>query len=155
MKIKAAVTRAPHAPQSLEIIDLAEPRDNEILVRVVATGVCHTDVAMRDQTFPVPQPIVLGHEGAGVVERVGQSISKVKAGDHVVMTYNSCGTCESCYEHEPTYCHDFFGRSPGHSIFRIDNVVPSASREVGVGHESTPPGNWLVLAGSLRQVNSL
>ena len=51
MEIKAAVTRAPHAPQSLENIDLAEPRDNEILVRVVATGVCHTDVAMRDQTF--------------------------------------------------------------------------------------------------------
>jgi aryl-alcohol dehydrogenase len=122
VQIKAAVTRAPHAPQSLEIIDLAEPRDNEILVRVVATGVCHTDVAMRDQTFPVPQPIVLGHEGAGVVERVGQSISKVKAGDHVVMTYNSCGTCESCDEHEPTYCHDFFGRNFAGS--RADGTSP-------------------------------
>ena len=63
MKITAAVTRSP---QSLETIDLAEPRVNEILVRVVATGVCHTDVGMRDQTFPVPQPIVLGHEGAPV-----------------------------------------------------------------------------------------
>ena len=111
MQIRAAVTRAPHAPQSLETIDLAEPRDNEILVRVVATGICHTDIAMRDQTFPVPQPIVLGHEGAGVVERVGSGVSKVKPGDHVVMTYNSCGVCESCYEDEPTYCHDFFGRN--------------------------------------------
>ena len=53
MEIKAAVTRAPYAPQSLEIIDLAEPRDNESS-SVVATGVCHTDIAMRDQTFPVP-----------------------------------------------------------------------------------------------------
>jgi aryl-alcohol dehydrogenase len=111
VEIRAAVTRAPHAPQSLETIELAQPRDNEILVRVVATGICHTDIAMRDQTFPVPQPIVLGHEGAGVVERVGQNISKVKAGDHVVMTFNSCGVCESCYEHEPNYCHDFFGRN--------------------------------------------
>jgi aryl-alcohol dehydrogenase len=122
VKIKAAVTRAPHAPQSLEIIDLAEPRDNEILDKVVATGVCHTDVAMRDQTFPVPQPIVLGHEGAGVVEQVGRSVSKVKAGDHVVMTFNSCGVCESCYEHEPTYCHDFFGRNFAGS--RSDGTSP-------------------------------
>ena len=61
MRIQAAVTRAPAAPMSLEMVDLAEPRDDEILVRLVATGVCHTDLAMRDQVFPVPQPIVLGH----------------------------------------------------------------------------------------------
>jgi aryl-alcohol dehydrogenase len=111
VQILAAVTRAPRAPQSLEILELAEPRDNEILVRVIATGVCHTDIAMRDQAFPVPQPIVLGHEGAGVVEKVGCGVAKVRVGDHVVMTYNSCGLCESCYEREPTYCHDFFGRN--------------------------------------------
>ena len=127
MEIRAAVTRAPHAAQSLESIDLAEPRNNEILVRVVATGVCHTDIAMRDQTFPVPQPIVLGHEGAGIVERVGENISKVKAGDHVVMTFNSCGVCESCYEHEPTYCHDFFGRNFAGS--RPDGTSPLSKGE--------------------------
>jgi aryl-alcohol dehydrogenase len=109
MKIQAAVTRARSAPMSLEMLDLAEPRDDEILVRLVATGVCHTDMAMRDQAFPVPQPIVLGHEGAGVVVKTGRFVSDVAPGDHVVMSYNSCGHCPSCREDEAGYCHDFFG----------------------------------------------
>lgn len=111
MQIKAAVTRAVRAPQSLETLELGEPRDHEILVRVLATGVCHTDIAMRDQAFPVPQPIVLGHEGAGTVVKIGRAVTKVAVGDPVVMTYNACGVCESCLEHEATYCHDFFGRN--------------------------------------------
>jgi aryl-alcohol dehydrogenase len=122
MKIRAAVVRAKHAPMSLETLDLEEPRDDEILVRLVATGVCHTDIAMRDQTFPVPQPVVLGHEGAGVVERVGHAVTKVAAGDHVVMTYNSCGKCPSCEHHAPTYCHEFFGYNFGAS--RPDGSSP-------------------------------
>lgn len=109
MKIQAAVVRAPHAPMSLETLDMEDVRDDEILVRLVATGVCHTDIAMRDQAYPVPQPIVLGHEGAGVVERVGSAVTKVRPGDPVVMSFNSCGRCDSCLEHEPSYCHDFFG----------------------------------------------
>ncbi len=113
MKVHAAVTRAVRSPFSLERLELEEPRASEILVRVVATGVCHTDIAMRDQTFPVPQPIVLGHEGAGVVERVGSGVTKVAPGDHVVMTYNSCGFCPSCAAHAPTYCYDFFGHNFG------------------------------------------
>lgn len=111
MKITAAVTRAKHAPLSLENLELDGPRDGEILVRVVATGICHTDIAMRDQTYPVPQPIVLGHEGAGIVEKVGNGVTKVAVGDHVVMSFNSCGHCECCNEHEPNYCTDFFGRN--------------------------------------------
>lgn len=111
MKIQAAVTRAPHAPMSLEEVELEPPRDGEILVRLVATGICHTDMVMRDQAFPVPQPIVLGHEGAGVVERIGGAVSKVAIGDHVLMTFNSCGHCPSCQAHAPSYCHDFFGRN--------------------------------------------
>jgi aryl-alcohol dehydrogenase len=111
MQIKAAVTRAPHSQQSIETLNLSEPRELEILVRVVATGVCHTDIGMRDQVFPVPQPIVLGHEGAGVVEKIGRAVSNVQIGDHVVMTYNSCGACESCFENQATYCHDFFARN--------------------------------------------
>jgi aryl-alcohol dehydrogenase len=111
MKIQAAVARAPHAAMELETLDLEEPRANEILVRVVATGVCHTDIVMRDQGLPVPQPAVLGHEGAGVVEKVGAAVTKVKPGDHIVMTYNSCGVCPSCKEHETTYCHELFPRN--------------------------------------------
>ena len=111
MQIEAAVTRAVHAPMSIERLELDEPRADEILVRVVATGICHTDIAMRDQTFPVPQPIVLGHEGAGIVERIGSAVRAVAPGDRVVMSYNSCGTCPSCSDHAATYCYDFFGRN--------------------------------------------
>jgi aryl-alcohol dehydrogenase len=122
MKIRAAVARAKHAPLSMETLDLEDPRGGEIVVRLVATGVCHTDIAMRDQTFPVPQPIVLGHEGAGVVERIGPGVAKVKPGDHVVMTYNSCGHCASCDHHAPTYCHAFFEYNFGGS--RPDGSSP-------------------------------
>lgn len=109
MKISAAVTRAKAAPMSLETLELEAPRADEILVKLVATGICHTDIAMRDQAFPVPQPIVLGHEGAGIVAAVGGAVTKVKPGDRVVMTFNSCGHCASCSEHLPSYCYDFFG----------------------------------------------
>jgi aryl-alcohol dehydrogenase len=68
-------------------------------------------MAMRDQMFPVPQPIVLGHEGAGIVEKVGGGVSEVVPGDHVVMSYNSCGHCPSCRDDEASYCHDFFGHN--------------------------------------------
>ena len=111
MKITAAVARQPHAPLSLETLDLEEPRLDEVLVQIVATGICHTDPAMRDQAYPVPQPIVLGHEGSGVVIRCGTAVTRVAPGDHVLMSYNSCAACPSCQEGLPGFCHDFFGRN--------------------------------------------
>lgn len=111
MKIQAAVARTVHGPLTLESLELEEPRADEILVRVVATGVCHTDIVVRDGMLPTPMPVVLGHEGAGVVERVGSGVTKVAPGDHVVMTYNSCGGCPSCEDHAPSYCHEFFPRN--------------------------------------------
>ena len=111
MQIRAAVTRAPNTPMSLEALDLEDPRDNEVLVRVVATGVCHTDMVVRDGHLPTPFPVVLGHEGAGVVEAVGSAVTKVSVGDHVVMSFNSCGGCPSCQDSEPAYCHEFFPRN--------------------------------------------
>jgi aryl-alcohol dehydrogenase len=111
MTIKAAVTREKGAPFSLENLQLEAPRDDEVLVRVVATGICHTDLVVRDGHLPTPQPVVLGHEGSGVVEQVGKNVTKVAPGDHVVMTFNSCGGCPSCKEHEPAYCHEFFPRN--------------------------------------------
>lgn len=107
MKIKAAVLHAPHTPLCIETLDLEEPRDGEIRVRLVATGVCHTDISMMGRPFPVQQPIVLGHEGAGIVEAVGRGVTKVEPGDRVVMSYNACGHCPSCDAHAPSYCHDF------------------------------------------------
>ncbi len=111
MKIRAAIARDKGAALSLEEIEIEEPRDNEILVKVAATGVCHTDLVVRDGMLPTPMPVVLGHEGAGVVEKVGNAVTKVKPGDHVVMTFDSCGTCPSCQEHAVTYCHEFFPRN--------------------------------------------
>lgn len=111
MKIRAAVAREKGAPLKLETIDLEAPRPDEILVSVKATGVCHTDLVVRDGMLPTPLPVVLGHEGAGVVEAVGAAITKVKPGDHVVMTFNSCGACPSCQDHAISYCHEFFPRN--------------------------------------------
>ncbi len=109
MKVQAAVLHAPQTALTLETLTLEAPRDDEIRVRLVATGVCHTDIAMLGRPFPVPRPIVLGHEGAGIVEAVGRGVTKVRPGDRVVMSYNFCGQCPSCQQHAPSYCHDFAG----------------------------------------------
>jgi aryl-alcohol dehydrogenase len=108
--ILAAVVPEKAHPFVLEELDLDEPREDEVLVRVVATGICHTDLIIRDQYYPVPLPVVLGHEGAGVVERVGAAVTKVKAGDHVVMTYPSCGKCPNCMADRPAYCLESYQR---------------------------------------------
>jgi len=108
MKIKAAVVREKSGPFRIEEIDLDEPRNDEVLVRMVASGLCHTDLVARDQYLPVPLPAVLGHEGSGVVEKVGAGVKKVEPGDHVVMSYVSCGACQACKQGVPTHCPDFF-----------------------------------------------
>jgi aryl-alcohol dehydrogenase len=108
MQVNAAVVREKGGLFHIETLHIEEPRADEVLVRVVATGVCHTDMVMRDLALPIPQPVVLGHEGAGIVERVGAQVTSVRPGDHVVMTFDSCGTCPSCRAHDPAYCHQFF-----------------------------------------------
>lgn len=108
MKISAAVARAFNAPLSIEEVELDEIRDDEILVRLVATGVCHTDAAVIEGLMGTELPVVLGHEGAGVVEKVGRAVTKVAPGDHVVMTVDSCGHCPACMEHDITYCHNSY-----------------------------------------------
>lgn len=107
MKIESAICR--HAGQiAIETVDLEDPRENEILVRNIATGICHTDISVMNQVLPAPLPIVLGHEGAGIVEKIGAKVSNVEVGDHVVMTYDYCGTCPSCLAEKQTYCHHSF-----------------------------------------------
>ena len=108
MQIKAAVAREAKQALSIETLELEQPDTHEILVKVLATGVCHTDLVVRDGMLPTPLPAVLGHEGAGIVEHVGAGVTKVKPGDRVVMTFNSCGTCPSCHHHDSVYCHEFF-----------------------------------------------
>jgi aryl-alcohol dehydrogenase len=118
MQIQAAVARAIEAPFTIEEVSLEEPRIDEVLVKLVATGICHTDIFMRDhKIYPIPHPVVLGHEGAGIVERVGAGVTKVRPGDHVIMTAGSCGHCGSCAVGLPSYCdsfneHNFHGARP-------------------------------------------
>ncbi|GLS32660.1 aryl-alcohol dehydrogenase [Mesorhizobium albiziae] len=104
MDIKAAVVRQKGGPFSIECIQVDAPMDGEVLVKVVACGICHTDLIIRDQFYPTPLPIVLGHEGAGIVEAVGPGVKTVKPGDHVLMSFAYCGTCPSCLEGATSYC---------------------------------------------------
>ena len=96
MKIKAAVAREAKKPLQIEEVEIREPNSTEILVKMIACGVCHTDEVARNQEIPVPLPAVLGHEGSGIVEAVGDFVTEFKPGDHVVLTFGSCGTCEFC-----------------------------------------------------------
>jgi aryl-alcohol dehydrogenase len=111
VQIQAAVTESEGAPFALQPVELGELRNDEVRVRVVASGICHTDLITRDQWYPVPLPAVLGHEGAGVVEAVGAAVTKVAPGDHVAMSYGSCGDCANCATGRPWVCHDFWGRN--------------------------------------------
>jgi aryl-alcohol dehydrogenase len=107
MKIRAAVVREKGAPFVMEDIELDEPRADEVLVRIVSSGLCHTDLGARMQYIPVPLPGVLGHEGAGIVEKVGSHVTKVKSGDHVATSYMSCGSCPACIKGKPNWCAEF------------------------------------------------
>ena len=104
MKIRAAVAWEAGATLSIEEFDLDDPRDDEILVKVEAAGVCHTDDNARLGRLPVVFPIILGHEGAGTVERTGRNVTKVKPGDKVLFTPDYCGRCEQCVLGLTPYC---------------------------------------------------
>jgi aryl-alcohol dehydrogenase len=102
--IRAAVCRDTSKPLSMENLMLEQPRADEVLIRMVATGICHTDMAVKHKHIPSPFPIVLGHEGAGVVEAVGADVKAIVPGDHVIMSYASCGECRNCLSGKPSYC---------------------------------------------------
>ena len=107
MKIKAMVIHEKNGPYQLEEVELDDPKPGEVLVRNVASGICHTDEFGRSQGVPIPLPLVLGHEGAGIVEKVGEGVCDLKPGDHVGITYAFDGTCPACRNHEPYYCENF------------------------------------------------
>lgn len=104
MRIRAAIVAERDAPFCVEEVELDEPRAGEALVRIVATGICHTDGLAQHGDLPFPTPGVLGHEGAGVVEAVGPGVDCVRAGDHVVIGWPWCGRCCNCLEGQPRYC---------------------------------------------------
>ncbi|ARO87815.1 NAD(P)-dependent alcohol dehydrogenase [Nitrosospira lacus] len=112
-EIKAATIRQKGGPFQVEKLSLDEPRSDEVRVQVVAAGMCHTDMVARDQLYEVPLPIVLGHEGSGVVEQIGRGVKKVAVGDHVVLTYMWCGHCKPCLRGDLTYCQNFYALNFG------------------------------------------
>ncbi|WP_199255921.1 NAD(P)-dependent alcohol dehydrogenase [Mycolicibacterium mengxianglii] len=105
MRIRAAVAESPGAPMTIEDVELDDQlRDKELLVRVVACAICKADLLVRDKRVPFPLPAVLGHEGVGVVERVGANVDTVNVGDHVIMTFPNDGTCGHCLGGQPRWC---------------------------------------------------
>ena len=90
MKIQAVIAANPKSPFLIEEVELGEPRPNEIVVRVVGAGLCHTDLVARDREYPVPHPIVVGHEGSGIVHAVGEAVTKVAIGGFVRRRNRQC-----------------------------------------------------------------
>jgi aryl-alcohol dehydrogenase len=127
MKTRAAIVRKPYGPFLVEELDVDELRHDEVLIRIAGAGICHTDLICRDQVYPVPLPCIFGHEGSGIVEHVGSSVTKVVAGDHVVLSFQSCGTCTGCLRGEPAHCQNIFqcnfsgARSDGTTTYKKDN----------------------------------
>ncbi|MER5478995.1 NAD(P)-dependent alcohol dehydrogenase [Streptomyces sp. NPDC002734] len=126
--VRAAVVAAPGEPFAVRDARIEEPRPHEVLVRMTAAGLCHTDLAMR-ATWPEPlTPMVFGHEGAGLVEAVGAEVTGVAPGDQVCLTFASCGTCEQCAAGHPAYCLDAGalnfsgGRGDGSTVLSLDGA---------------------------------
>jgi aryl-alcohol dehydrogenase len=127
LKIRAAVVWEKSGPFAVEELEMEEPRADEVRVRVVGVGVCHTDFSVRDQFYPVPLPAVLGHEASGVVEQVGRHVAKVEPGDHVVLTYLLCGTCRNCVQGKPAYCLYTFPYNFGGARLDQSTALPKGS----------------------------
>jgi aryl-alcohol dehydrogenase len=107
LKTTAAVLREAGSQLCIEEIEVAAPRDDEVMVRLVGTGLCHTDLGVMATAEDEQVPIILGHEGSGVVEAVGSRVTKVAPGDHVVLSFAYCGTCNNCRRGLMVHCADF------------------------------------------------
>ncbi len=106
MKTLAAVVNQQGSDFVLEEVDLDDPRADEVLVSIVATGLCHTDLSLRDSLPAEMFPRVFGHEGAGVVEQVGEDVTGIAVGDHVLLSYRSCRSCTACERGDVGYCEN-------------------------------------------------
>jgi aryl-alcohol dehydrogenase len=121
MKMKAALAPETGKPFQLAEVELEAPRPNEVLVKIVGTGLCHTDLFFKDHAG-IPMPAVYGHEGAGIVETVGAGVTSVAPGDPVAVSYNSCGTCTNCLSGKPFYCLNFIALN--YAGTRMDGSLP-------------------------------
>ncbi len=105
--MKAAILHEPHLPLTIEEVQVAKPRRREVLVRTSYAGLCHSDLHFMEGLYPHPMPVILGHESAGIVEQVGEDVTYVKPGDHVVTCLSVfCGTCSQCVTGHPNICEN-------------------------------------------------
>lgn len=110
MKIKAAVLPAPGVPFQIDTLDLVEPREGEVLIRIAAAGVCHSDWHLVSGATKHAFPVVPGHEGAGIVEKTGPGVNRVQVGDHVSLSWApNCGNCFYCLHEKPSLCETYIG----------------------------------------------
>ncbi|UIX31945.1 NAD(P)-dependent alcohol dehydrogenase [Streptomyces sp. GQFP] len=119
--IRAAVAEEKGKPFTFDELELDEPGSGEVLVKIVASGICQTDAHVWHQHLPTPLPAVLGHEGSGIVERVGSGVTSVRPGDHVVLSYQACGHCEPCLAGRYPYCDQ--AMAANFSGARLDGTV--------------------------------
>ena len=113
LRYRAAVLHQAHTPLEIETIAAASIAPLDVLVRVRAAGLCHTDLEVIDGSLRYPMPIVLGHEAAGVIEDVGPAVRHLKTGDHVVLSWNPhCGHCYCCDRGLPILCEEYLAKGP-------------------------------------------
>ncbi len=127
-KTNAAVAYTGEDDFRYETVTIEPPRADEILVNIKGVGICHTDLSFKSGAIPYPFPAVFGHEGSGVVEAIGDAVTKVKTGDHVVITFRSCGACELCSVGDTAYCQNFW---PLNIIGCREDGTSSLSNDVG------------------------
>jgi aryl-alcohol dehydrogenase len=113
MQITAAVARERFGPFSIERLELSDPRPDELLVKIIASGMCQTDQHGRDGYYNTPLPAVFGHEGAGIIAAVGKEVTRFAPGDHVVISFPWCGTCSNCKRHRQAHCQNNFALKMG------------------------------------------
>ncbi|VXA54178.1 aryl-alcohol dehydrogenase [Acinetobacter proteolyticus] len=133
-EIIAAVTESKGADFKLQPLQIRQPKNDEVLVKIIATGMCHTDLIVRDQYYPVPLPAVLGHEGSGIIEAIGPNVTDLQIGDHVVLSYGYCGKCTQCNTGNPAYCAEFFSRNFGGADIQGNNAICTHDHQIVHDH---------------------
>lgn len=130
--MRAAIFVEPHSPLSVEDVTPIDPGPHDVVVRITASGLCHSDLSVIDQTFPMAPPVILGHEGTGVVEEVGSAVTQFAAGDRVIGSFTAtCGACWWCRNGETHLCELTLGKGADPRATRADgSTVPTM---IGLG----------------------